>query len=110
MGFSSLRYLHELPIDVIKIDRSFVMAQERENDSMLEAIVTLGRTLGLKVIAEGIERPSEFERLRGFTRLAGQGYFIARPMPAADAAKFRSCSLAPPGEAGAGVQALTPAT
>jgi diguanylate cyclase (GGDEF)-like protein len=88
MGFSSLRYLHELPIDVIKIDRSFVMNQDGETHSMLQAIITMGQSLGLTIIAEGIEVSSELERLRGFGSLAGQGYFIARPMPAADAADF----------------------
>jgi diguanylate cyclase (GGDEF)-like protein len=88
MGFSSLRYLHELPIDVIKIDRSFVMNQDGETHSILQAIITMGQSLGLTVIAEGIEALSELERLRGFGKLAGQGYLIARPMPAADAADF----------------------
>jgi diguanylate cyclase (GGDEF)-like protein len=88
MGFSSLQYLHELPVDVIKIDRSFVTSQEGETHSMLEAIVTMGRSLDLMVIAEGIEEQSQLQRLRGFGRLAGQGYLIARPMPAEDAANF----------------------
>jgi diguanylate cyclase (GGDEF)-like protein len=88
MGFSSLRYLHELPIDVIKIDRSFVMNHDGATHRVLKAIVTMGQTLGLTVIAEGIELRSELERLRELGQLAGQGYFIARPMPAADSANF----------------------
>jgi diguanylate cyclase (GGDEF)-like protein len=88
VGYSSLRYLHDLPIDVIKIDRSFVMDRKGDTDSMLEAIVTLGQSLGLEIIAEGIEKPSELERLRRFHDVAGQGYLFARPMPAADAALF----------------------
>jgi EAL domain-containing protein (putative c-di-GMP-specific phosphodiesterase class I) len=87
-GFSSLRYLHELPIDIIKIDRSFVMDQKGKTDSMLEAIVTLGHSLGLDIIAEGIEQSSELERLRRLGHLAGQGYLFARPMPAAAVAEF----------------------
>ncbi len=95
IGYSSLRYLHELPIDVIKIDRSFVTDEEGETDSMLEAIVTLGQSLGLAIIAEGIEKPSELERLRRFDHLAGQGYLFARPMPADDATLFaRSNTIA----------------
>jgi diguanylate cyclase (GGDEF)-like protein len=97
MGFSSLRYLHELPIDMIKIDRSFVMMEDSEDDSMLTAIVTMGRSLGLTVIAEGIEAPGELERLRGFDHVAGQGYFIARPMPASAAAAFLRGGLSPAG-------------
>ena len=86
-GFSSLRYLHELPVDVIKIDRSFVSeeAPNEERSFILEAIVAMGRGLGLDLIAEGIERTSERERLRMLGPMAGQGYLIARPMPAAQA-------------------------
>jgi EAL domain-containing protein (putative c-di-GMP-specific phosphodiesterase class I) len=95
VGFSSLRYLHELPIDVIKIDRSFVTDTDGAKDGMLRAIVTLGRGLGLAVIAEGIETPSELDRLRQFDGMAGQGYLLGRPMPAADAAEFaRSHAIA----------------
>jgi diguanylate cyclase (GGDEF)-like protein len=88
MGFSSLRYLHELPIDVIKIDRSFLAIQGAPRHSMLEAIVTMGSSLGLTMIVEGIEESAELERLRGFDQLGAQGSFIARPMPAGAAAEF----------------------
>ena len=88
MGFSSLRYLHELPIDVIKVDRSFLVIGNDETRSMLEAIITMGHSLGLTVIVEGIEQAGELDRLRGFPRLGGQGFFIARPMPATAAAEF----------------------
>jgi diguanylate cyclase (GGDEF)-like protein len=95
VGFSSLRYLHELPIDIIKIDRSFVTDTDGEKDSMLRAIVTLGQSLGLAVVAEGIETPSELSRLRQFEEMAGQGYLLGRPMPLADATEFaRSHSIA----------------
>jgi diguanylate cyclase len=89
MGFSSLLYLHELPIDMIKVDRAFVTNQDGGTHPMLEAIVTMGQSLGLTVIAEGIEERSELERLRGLGPVAGQGYLLARPMPAADAANYR---------------------
>jgi diguanylate cyclase (GGDEF)-like protein len=95
MGFSSLRYLHDLPIDMIKIDRSFVMMDDGQPNTMLEAIITMGQSLGLAVIAEGIEAADELERLRGFDRLAGQGYYIARPMPATAAAAFLRGGLSP---------------
>jgi EAL domain-containing protein (putative c-di-GMP-specific phosphodiesterase class I) len=88
VGFSSLRYLDELPIDVIKVDRSFVTDTHGDKDMMLRAIVTLGRSLGLGVIAEGIETASELNRLRQFEGMAGQGYLLGRPMPAADATEF----------------------
>lgn len=88
VGYSSLRYLHELPIDVIKIDRSFVMGQGSETDALLQAMVVLGQSLGLEIVAEGIETPSELERLRRFEGIAGQGFLFARPMPAANARQF----------------------
>jgi diguanylate cyclase (GGDEF)-like protein len=87
-GFSSLRSLHELPIDVIKIDRSFLVDIDDDNVTLLELIVTLGHGLGLKVIAEGIETPADLERVKQFG-IAGQGYLIARPLGSDDAANFR---------------------
>jgi diguanylate cyclase (GGDEF)-like protein len=89
-GFASLRSLHDLPIDVIKIDRSFLVgiACDDESRAMLEAIVTLGRTLGKDVIAEGIETAEDLARLTLFD-VAGQGYLFARPLSAQDAAEYR---------------------
>jgi EAL domain-containing protein (putative c-di-GMP-specific phosphodiesterase class I) len=55
---------------------------------MLRAIVTLGPSLELEIIAEGIEKPSELERLQRFDHIGGPGYLFARPMPAADATAF----------------------
>jgi EAL domain-containing protein (putative c-di-GMP-specific phosphodiesterase class I) len=109
-GFSSLRYLNELPIDIIKIDRSFVMDQEGKTDSMLEAIVTLGHNLGLGIIAEGIEQPSELERLRRLGHMAGQGYLFARPMPYADTAEFHHCNTRAAEQRHEGTLALRPAS
>lgn len=87
-GYSSLRALADLPVDVIKIDRSFVSCTGKNNDAMLGAIVTLARGLDLQMIAEGIETPAELERLRAFGVDRGQGYLFARPMPAPAAARF----------------------
>jgi len=85
-GFSSLHRLQELPVDIIKIDRSFVAKTTTlQSSAMLEAIVVLGKSLGLHMIAEGIERRPELENLRRFSGIAGQGYYFARPMPAAQA-------------------------
>lgn len=92
VGYSSLSYLNDLPIDVIKIDRSFVMDRGGTTDSMLAAIVTMGQGLGLDIIAEGIETPSELERLRTFHQMSSQGYFFARPMPEADAVRYARSS------------------
>ncbi|WP_170149778.1 putative bifunctional diguanylate cyclase/phosphodiesterase [Rhodoplanes roseus] len=84
-GYSSLSYLRRLPIDKLKIDREFVapLGRSANGGVILQAIVALGRALGLSVLAEGVE--TEEQRL--LLRLAGcdemQGYLFARPMPAA---------------------------
>jgi len=81
-GYSSLSYLRRLPIDKIKIDRSFVthLGVRLESDAIVKAIVTLADTLGLKVIAEGVETQNQVDRLA----MAGcnniQGYFFSRPL------------------------------
>jgi diguanylate cyclase (GGDEF)-like protein/PAS domain S-box-containing protein len=83
-GYSSLGYLQQFPIDILKIDRSFVEAVGREHaDPVLaRAIIALGRTLRLETIAEGIERPEQREGLRTLGCTLGQGYHFARPMSA----------------------------
>jgi diguanylate cyclase (GGDEF)-like protein len=86
VGFSSLRYLRELPVDLIKIDRSFVIDTGDKGDSMLGAIVSLANRMALTVIAEGIEQPEQLRRLQRLGSLAGQGYLFARPMPIEHAA------------------------
>ena len=92
-GFASLRYLQQLPIDIIKIDRSFVTMTDVAPSGMLDAIVTLGDSLGLDMIAKGIEESAELERVKRFARVAGQGYYIARPMPLAHARTFTLKSM-----------------
>ena len=83
-GYSSLSHLKQVPIDEIKIDRSFVMGMnEDENDFMIvRATVELGQNLGLRVVAEGVEDRETFDRLADFGCDEAQGYYIARPMPA----------------------------
>jgi EAL domain-containing protein (putative c-di-GMP-specific phosphodiesterase class I) len=85
-GYSSLNYLHKLPFDTLKIDRSFVInASEGDEDSeILQTIVSLTKNLKKKVIAEGIET---VEQLRLLTDLGcdyGQGYLFSRPLPKSD--------------------------
>jgi diguanylate cyclase (GGDEF)-like protein len=87
-GFSSLQYLGDLPADTIKIDRSFVDSSRAHNHTTLEAIVTLAQKLGMQVIAEGIEREEDVERLTRLGSLMGQGYLFARPMSVGDAREF----------------------
>ncbi len=86
-GYSSLAHLHRFPIDSLKIDRSFVdvMGDLGEVSRIAAAIVTLGRNLGIKVIAEGVETSQQLELLRSLRCDAAQGYFFSRPL-APDAA------------------------
>ncbi len=86
-GFSSLSYLHRLPIDAIKVDRSFVMhMHERPEDrSFVETIVNLAHTLGREVVCEGVELPEQAEILRQLGVEYGQGYLYSRPVTAAQA-------------------------
>lgn len=82
-GYSSLSYLRDLPIDILKIDRSFVCRIEDEkNLGIVEAIITLAETLGLDVIAEGVETISQMQRLRSLGCKYGQGYLFSKAMPA----------------------------
>ncbi|HEX7121847.1 MAG TPA: EAL domain-containing protein [Gemmatimonadaceae bacterium] len=91
-GYSSLSYLQQFPIDVLKIDRTFVEAVgNAEGDAVLaRAIIALGRTLGIDTVAEGIEREAQRQGLRALGCTFGQGYLFARPMsPEQFAARVR---------------------
>jgi diguanylate cyclase (GGDEF)-like protein/PAS domain S-box-containing protein len=83
-GYSSLSYLRELPVDEIKIDRSFVigMAREAGDAVIVRSTVDLGRNLGLDVVAEGVETLEDWECLRELGCNIAQGYFLSRPVPA----------------------------
>ena len=83
-GYSSIGYLRQLPVDFIKIDRSFVTgaSPESPDNPLLEAIVGMARHLGLKIIPEGIERPSELAQLRALGCHLGQGFLMSRPVSA----------------------------
>lgn len=91
-GYSSLSYLHQLSIDGLKIDRSFVAGidHREEATAIVSAIVELARALGLEVVAEGIETPGEARRLQQMRVRYGQGFWIARPLPAEEALRFLS--------------------
>jgi diguanylate cyclase (GGDEF)-like protein len=89
-GYSAMNYLRQLPIDAIKIDRSFVVAATTSaaDASVVDAVMAIGRSHGLEVIAEGIETAEhlEFVRDRGCNR--AQGFLIARPVPAGEAERM----------------------
>ena len=81
-GYSSPAYLRRFPIDIIKIDKSFVdeVAEDPEAAALSRAIVELGRTLRLSTVAEGIEDPAQLSALRDFGCRLGQGYHFAKPL------------------------------
>jgi diguanylate cyclase (GGDEF)-like protein len=82
-GFSSLSHLRRLPVDEIKIDRSFVdtMLQDDDDAAIVRSVVDLGRDLGLACVAEGVERPEVYAALERLGCDSVQGYHLARPMP-----------------------------
>ena len=101
-GYSSLAYLKHLPLDTIKIDRTFVAGLDGEADrSIVEAVIALAHGLRISVVAEGIETEAQFEILRAMGCDTGQGYLFARPLPEPDAARLLS-----PGRSGASTRAI----
>jgi EAL domain-containing protein (putative c-di-GMP-specific phosphodiesterase class I) len=82
-GYSSLSYLQNLPIDLMKIDRSFVKDLHASPGSraIATAIISMGHTLGLRVLAEGVETEEQAAMLRQWGCEDAQGYLYARPMP-----------------------------
>jgi diguanylate cyclase (GGDEF)-like protein/PAS domain S-box-containing protein len=95
-GYSSFSYLHRFPIDSLKIDRSFIscMSVGGKSSEVVRAIVGLGRTLHLDVIAEGVETPQQVAELRSFGCEYGQGYFFSRPVDGHTAESLVGAELA----------------
>jgi EAL domain-containing protein (putative c-di-GMP-specific phosphodiesterase class I) len=87
-GYSSLQYLRRFPFDKLKIDRSFVkiMGETADNATVLHAIVSLGRGLGMKVTAEGVETNEQHRFLTAAGVHSMQGYRFGVPIPACDIA------------------------
>jgi len=85
-GFSSLSYLHRFPFNKIKIDQSFVrdLLTNKESMSIVRAVAGLGKSLGIKTIAEGVETVEQLNRLRDKGCTEVQGYFFSRPRPASE--------------------------
>jgi diguanylate cyclase (GGDEF)-like protein len=79
-GYSSLSYLSRLPVDILKMDRSF-LGGGIDNNGLVAAIMAIGDRLNLEVVAEGIERPEQIESLQGLGFDLGQGFLFGRPMP-----------------------------
>ena len=99
-GYSSLAYLQNLPVDILKIDRSFI--QEASGDLGLSllarGIVDLGRAMHLATVAEGIEHGEQVDALRGTACEFGQGFYLARPMEEAELAKLLASGRTLPGK------------
>ncbi|HWL75846.1 MAG TPA: phosphodiesterase, partial [Burkholderiaceae bacterium] len=83
-GYSSLGYLHRFPVDILKIDRSFVgrIAEAAENIEIVRTIVSLADNMGMEVVAEGVETLAQFSQLRALNCQFGQGYLFSRPVEA----------------------------
>ncbi|NNM82178.1 MAG: EAL domain-containing protein, partial [Burkholderiales bacterium] len=83
-GYSSLFYLSHLPVDVLKIDQSFVrdMLEDKGDLAIVQGIIALARSFGREIVAEGIESREHYRTLVRMGCRVGQGYGIAAPMPA----------------------------
>ena len=89
-GYSSLAYLQRFPVDIIKIDRTFIedIATDGPSAALVHALIELGKALELKTVAEGIETAEQLARLRQESCDAGQGYFFSHPLEEAEAQHF----------------------
>ena len=85
-GYSSLAYLRDLPIDELKLDQSFVfpMADDARAAALVAATIGLAHSLGLRIVAEGVENHVAYTELRRYGCDQAQGYHISRPVPAAE--------------------------
>ncbi len=90
VGYSSFSYLAKLPVDAIKIDRSFVTGMEADatKAKIINMILQLGETLSMKIVAEGVEKPAELSKLRALSCGMVQGNLLSGPVPASEAVKL----------------------
>lgn len=86
VGYSSLAYLRDFPVDLLKIDRSFItdVTERHDNAVIIRAIINLAHNLGLRVVAEGVETKAQLDFLKSHRCNLAQGYLISRPIPAAE--------------------------
>jgi len=91
-GYSSLNYLHQFPLNTVKIDRSFVqqITSQKKSLQLLKGVQLLASNLGLKLVAEGIETQAQLQLLQGLSFEFGQGYLFGAPMPAEQASALLS--------------------
>jgi EAL domain-containing protein (putative c-di-GMP-specific phosphodiesterase class I) len=97
-GYSSLSYLHRFPVDMLKIDRSFVerLSHASDNAELARTIVRLGQSLQLVTVAEGVEDSAQFLALRRMGCDVGQGFYFGRPMESEEISRLLGDDIAPP--------------
>ena len=98
-GYSSLSYLRRLPIDIVKIDQDFIadIGHDSTGPAIVAAVTNLAHVLGLAVTAEGVENEEQRNEIADIGCESSQGFYYARPMPAADIeAGLELCSVSPP--------------
>jgi diguanylate cyclase (GGDEF)-like protein len=91
-GYSSISYLKRLPVSTLKIDQSFIrdISADRSDKVLVESMTNMGRLLGLKVVAEGVEEAEQLDLIREFGCDEYQGYYFSRPIPADEFCKLLS--------------------
>ncbi|MCZ2828456.1 EAL domain-containing protein [Modestobacter sp. VKM Ac-2986] len=94
-GFTSIGQLRSMPVDTLKIDRSFIASAEAGNRELVALIIRAAHTFGLTVVAEGVEEVDQLELLRADACDLVQGYLLSRPLPAAAVSSFRDGAHAP---------------
>jgi diguanylate cyclase (GGDEF)-like protein/PAS domain S-box-containing protein len=94
-GYSSLSYLKRFPVDTLKVDKSFVdgLGKDSESTAIVKAVISLAKSLGMRVTAEGIETAEQLERLRALDCDQGQGYLFSRPVPAGAAEELLASGI-----------------
>ena len=80
-GYASLQHLRAFPVDIVKLDRSFVVSSLEHDSTVLSGLIEMAANLGMETVGEGIEEPSQLDMLRSLHCRYAQGFLIARPMP-----------------------------
>jgi EAL domain-containing protein (putative c-di-GMP-specific phosphodiesterase class I) len=97
-GYSSLAYLRRLQLDTLKLDRAFIAGLQgsRKDRAIVQAVLSMARSLGVDVVAEGVESEAQLERLKALGCPLAQGFLFAGPLPAGDAEAFLAGPVAMP--------------
>ena len=93
-GYSSLSYLTDFPIDILKIDRSFISKiGNTKQEAIVNAMIAMGKAMDMTVVAEGIETEQQLEYLKNLNCDIAQGYLFSRPLPESEATQFLKANL-----------------